>query len=61
MKITKAELHDLYMQDGTEYCCYCGESRGERLSCCHENHFETYADMDKDRREEFLSFEEYDE
>ena len=58
--ITKAELHDFYMMYSTEYCCYCSEGRGERLSCCQENHFETYAEMDKDRREEFLSYEEYD-
>jgi len=54
-------LHDFYMNDDTQYCCYCGEGRGERFSCCSENHFETYAQMYKERKEEFLSYEEYDE
>lgn len=25
----------------TEYCTYCGLARGDRLSCCGENHFQT--------------------
>lgn len=25
----------------TEYCTYCGAPRGDRLSCCQENHFMT--------------------
>lgn len=24
-----------------EYCTYCGLARGDRLSCCGENHFQT--------------------
>jgi len=58
--ITKAELHDFYMTDDTQYCCYCSESRGSRLSCCQENHFQTYAEMGKENREDFLDAEGYD-
>ena len=43
--MTKAELHDFYMTDDTEYCCYCSESRGSRLSCCQENHFVPFNDL----------------
>jgi hypothetical protein len=21
------------------YCCYCGQPKGDRISCCQENHF----------------------
>ena len=59
--MTKAELHDFYMTDDTEYCCYCSESRGSRLSCCHENHFQTYAEMGKEDKADFLDAEGYDE
>lgn len=57
--MTREELHQMYMADSTEYCNYCCESRGDRLSCCQENHFSTYADMDKDSRKELL--DEYEE
>jgi hypothetical protein len=43
--ITKAELHDFYMTDDTQYCCYCSEGRGSRLSCCQENHFVPFDDL----------------
>ena len=29
----------------TEYCCYCLTPRGERFSCCQENHFVEFKDL----------------
>ena len=38
----------------TEYCCYCGERRDSKWSCCGENHFETFKDMDKENQQVFI-------
>jgi hypothetical protein len=47
--MTEQELHEEYMSDSTLYCCYCGCEK-LRFSCCLENHFETYAEMNKDNQ-----------
>ena len=44
------------MADDTQYCCYCGDEK-VRFSCCGENHFQTFAQMDKDEQDEFLEAE----
>jgi len=44
------------MTDGTQYCCYCGDEK-VRFQCCGENHFQTFAQMDKDEQDEFLKAE----
>ena len=44
------------MTDGTQYCCYCGDEK-VRFQCCGENHFQTFAQMDKDEQDEFLEAE----
>ena len=48
--------HEEMMTDGTQYCCYCGDEK-VRFSCCGENHFQTFAQMDKDEQDEFLEAE----
>lgn len=58
--MTKQELYEELMQDNTRYCCYCGQVQ-HGFGCCGENHFETFAEMDKDRQEEFMSYEDYEE
>jgi len=45
------------MQDGTQYCCYCGQEK-VRFHCCGENHFQTFAEMRPDEQDEFLDNEE---
>ena len=45
------------MADGTQYCCYCGCEK-VRFHCCGENHFQTFAQMDKEEQDEFLDNEE---
>ena len=38
---------DDQMRDSTEYCCYCGQAK-HRMGCCGENHFQTFAEMEKE-------------
>ena len=45
------------MEDGTQYCCYCGGEK-VRFQCCGENHFQTFAQMSAEEQDEFLDNEE---
>ena len=45
----RAEL----MQDSTTYCCYCGMVQVS-FGCCGENHFETFAEMNKETQDSIL-------
>jgi len=47
---------DEWMEDSTEYCCYCGTAKVS-FSCCGENHFETFAQMCPEDQDEFLQDE----
>jgi len=47
--MTREEL----LADGTQYCCYCGCEK-VRFHCCGENHFQTFAQMDKETKMSFL-------
>ena len=40
-------IWDEQMEDSTQYCCYCGQAK-YRFGCCGENHFQTFADMEKE-------------
>lgn len=31
----------------TEFCCYCCDPKGDKLSCCQENHFIPLSDFDQ--------------
>jgi len=42
------------MEDTTTYCCYCGMVQVS-FGCCGENHFETFAQMNKETQESILS------
>ena len=57
--MTRDELHAELMADDTEYCCYCGCERRGVFACCGENHFVTYAQMEKYAQEELLDWEEW--
>lgn len=41
-------------QANIEYCCYCGTERGDRISCCEENHWETFKDLPAEVQEEMI-------
>jgi hypothetical protein len=58
--MTKQEWYEHYMNDNTEYCCYCGNQRYS-FSCCGEIHFETFRNMMPEAQEVFLSYEDYTE
>lgn len=47
--MTSNELIKEYMSDSTTYCCYCGTEE-RSLSCCGENHYETFAEMSKENQ-----------
>ena len=40
----RQQIYEDLMRDSTQYCCYCGQAK-HRMSCCGENHFETFAEM----------------
>ena len=46
-------------QANVEYCCYCFSIRGDRRSCCSENHFVAYKDLDDDTQQR-IAQEEYE-
>ena len=48
MKSLFEEYKEQFMKSETEYCCYCLEPKGEKIGCCHENHFVTFADLDEE-------------
>ncbi|CAB4141542.1 hypothetical protein UFOVP415_14 [uncultured Caudovirales phage] len=52
--MTREELIQELMEDSQTYCCYCGTPK-VRFSCCGENHFETFAEMNKETQESILS------
>ena len=37
------------------FCCYCGEAKGDKFSCCDENHFVPFNELDDDMREAISS------
>jgi hypothetical protein len=50
------QLRQELLEDSQAYCCYCGNEQTS-FACCGENHFETFADMDAQRQNEFLDAE----
>jgi hypothetical protein len=52
MKI-QDELQALYeYESNVYYCCYCLQPQGEKIGCCHENHFVEFKYLDNDCRQE---------
>ena len=39
------------------YCCYCLEPKGESYSCCQENHFIEFKDLDIEEQKEIINAE----
>ena len=39
------------------YCCYCIEPKGESYSCCDENHFIEFKDLDIEEQKEIINAE----
>lgn len=55
--MTREELRQQMLADTTSYCCYCGMEK-HSFGCCGENHFETFAEMDKQTQDAILDQEE---
>jgi hypothetical protein len=53
----RAEFRSEFMSSGQEYCLYCIEPKGDRHSCCGENHFSTFADLPPEDQEYMLDAE----
>ena len=47
------DLREELMKDSTAYCCYCGNVQVS-FGCCGENHFETFAEMNKENQDAIL-------
>lgn len=52
-QVTREQLRQELLLDGTRYCCYCGQEQ-VRFGCCGENHFETFAEMDSESQDYIL-------
>jgi hypothetical protein len=48
-----------FEQAHVEYCCYCFSVRGDQRSCCSENHFVEFRDLDDDTQQR-IAQEEYE-
>lgn len=53
------ELREEFEMSGVQYCLYCLTDRGNKYSCCHENHFGTFNDLPKEDQD-YLIQEEID-
>jgi len=42
---------------GIDYCCYCLVPKGEKYSCCYENHFIPFEDLDIQEQKEIIEDE----
>jgi hypothetical protein len=56
MSEIREQLRWELLDDSQTYCCYCGNKQVS-FGCCGENHFETFAEMDAQRQNEFLDAE----
>lgn len=52
--MTKEEIKSELLNDDTEYCCYCGVVK-HSFSCCEENHYEKFSEMDPYDQEEIIA------
>ena len=52
-------LFQIYLEEFSDilYCCYCLEPKGESYSCCQENHFIEFKDLDIEEQKEIINAE----
>jgi hypothetical protein len=53
----KQDLIKEHMRSDQEYCYYCLEPNYGKLSCCQENHFGTFRDLDDDAQNDIINAE----
>jgi hypothetical protein len=61
-KLTGVNMKTLFEQYRDQfadipYCCYCLEPKGESWSCCDENHFIEFKDLDIEDQKEIINAE----
>lgn len=59
----KQDLIKDHMRSSRTYCYYCLEPQGDKYSCCQENHFGEFKDLDEDAQTDLINaeLEEYEE
>jgi len=57
MKEYKQELLTQHMRSDQEYCFYCLEPKYENASCCQENHFGRFKELDQEGQNDILEAE----
>lgn len=45
MKSLLDQYKEAFSEDNDQYCAYCLEPQGEKIGCCHENHFVGFSDL----------------
>jgi hypothetical protein len=40
---------------GVQYCVYCLDAKGDKRSCCDENHFINFEDFDEDTQQTIIN------
>ena len=45
MKEFYQQMKEEFLRSDTEYCYYCLEPKGDKWSCCQENHFGCFKDL----------------
>jgi hypothetical protein len=46
-----------FMASSVEYCCYCLETRDDKIGCCHENHFVEFKYLPDDEQKHIINSE----
>ena len=49
--------HYMELMGQVEFCPYCMEEKGDKTSCCQENHFVPFSDLDTDSQLEIIKEE----
>lgn len=50
------QIREEFMSSSQEYCAYCSDERSG-MSCCGENHWVEFKDLDKDSQDQIINAE----
>lgn len=59
LKTFADEIKDDFMKSSEMYCCYCVKPKGDKFSCCLENHFVEFSDLDEESQQLLIDDEIY--
>ena len=57
MKEFYQQMKEEFLRSDTEYCYYCLEPKGDKFSCCQENHFGRFSDLYEDDQHHIITSE----